>query len=221
MTALIGRIPVRGRVEDPVPFKLIVGRDNLAANGLTIPHLDGMIWSGTAVGDWTLSCVSGRLASVTFVFSDGTVRTVASDSGEAQLGWISDDRGMPCVSGERITNAASFLSKRIAITAAQAAAEAAAAAQTTTGVSAEGTGTSRVTGDIGPYVLGKSVAGGTEEISRWLLERERQSFDAVFVPPGVRLAVHVDQELHIDYDPSGRKLSHVTPIDPYRRARLD
>ena len=43
MTALIGRIPVKGRVEDPIPFKLIVGKDNLAANGLTIPHVAGMI----------------------------------------------------------------------------------------------------------------------------------------------------------------------------------
>ena len=221
MTALIGRIPVRGRVEDPVPFKVIVGKDNLAANGLTIPNLDGMIWSGTAVGDWTLSCVTGRLESVTFVFADGTVRTLANDQGGERLGWISDERGIPCVSGERITNAAAFISKRIALTAAEAAAEAAAAAQTTTRTSSEGTSTASVTGNLGRYVLGKSIAGGTEEISRWLLERERQSFDAVFVPSGSPLAIHVDQELHIDYDPRGRKLSHVTPTDPFRRPELD
>jgi len=65
MTALIGRVPVRGEVRDPMPFKLITGRDNLAANGLSVPGVHGMIWSGTAIGDWTLSCITGRLESVT------------------------------------------------------------------------------------------------------------------------------------------------------------
>ena len=59
MTALVGRVPVKGQVRDPMPFKVIAGKDNLAANGLTIPGVQGMIWSGTAIGDWTLSCVTG------------------------------------------------------------------------------------------------------------------------------------------------------------------
>ena len=37
-----------GEVRDPMPFKVITGRDNLAANGLTVPGVEGMIWSGTA-----------------------------------------------------------------------------------------------------------------------------------------------------------------------------
>jgi integrating conjugative element protein (TIGR03752 family) len=76
MTALVGRVPVQGQVRDPMPFKVITGADNLAANGLTVPGVQGMVWSGTAIGDWTLSCVTGRLDSVTFVFEDGTVRTL-------------------------------------------------------------------------------------------------------------------------------------------------
>ena len=70
---------VRDQVRDPMPFKVITGDDNLAANGLTVPGVQGMVWSGTAVGDWTLSCVTGRLESVTFVFDDGTIRTISSD----------------------------------------------------------------------------------------------------------------------------------------------
>jgi hypothetical protein len=35
MTALVGRVPVQGQVRDPMPFKVITGADNLAANGLT------------------------------------------------------------------------------------------------------------------------------------------------------------------------------------------
>jgi len=221
MTALVGRIPVQGTVQDPMPFKILVGGDNLAANGLTIPGIEGMVWSGTAVGDWTLSCVTGRLTSVTFVFQDGTIRTIASDQGGEPLGWISDERGIPCIAGERITNAPSFLAQRIGVTALQAGADAAAQAETTTTISDTGSGTSNVTGDVGTHVLGNTVSGGAAEIRRWLDERQAQSFDAVFVRPGEPIAVHVDRGLDIDHDPQGRKLNHAQNLDPYRRAHLD
>lgn len=221
MTALVGRIPVKGKVQDPMPFKLLVGADNLAANGITIPGVEGMVWSGTAVGDWTLSCVTGRLTSVTFVFQDGTIRTLSSNDKGEPLGWISDERGIPCITGERITNAPSFLTQRIGVTALQAGAEAAAQAETTTTVSDTGTGTTNVTGNIGAYTLGKTVSGGAAEIRKWLDERLAQSFDAVFVRPGIRVAVHVDRQLDIDHDPQGRKVSHAQSLDPHRRARLD
>ena len=229
MTALIGRIPIQGQVRDPMPFKVITGAENLAANGLTVPGVHGMVWSGTAVGDWTLACVTGRLESVTFVFDDGTIRTIASDGGqgqrdggsEAPLGWISDAQGIPCISGERKTNAAAFLSQQIGIRAIQAAAEAAAAAQTSSVVSNLGQVTDSVTGDAGPYVLGKTVAGGSDAIAAWLLERQSQSFDAVFVAAGTALAIHVDRELPIDFEPQGRKLDHARATTPARHARLD
>jgi len=228
MTALVGRVPVQGQVRDPMPFKVITGADNLAANGLTIPGVQGMVWSGTAIGDWTLSCVTGRLDSVTFVFEDGTIRTISSDdkgnqSGGANkaLGWISDEQGIPCVTGDRKTNAPAFLTQRIGMMAIQAAADAAANAQTTSIVSDAGSVSRSVTGDTGKFVLGKTIAGGSEEVSKWLLERQSQSFDAVFVPAGAHLAIHVDRELPIDLDTHGRKLTHETALDPTLRARLD
>lgn len=231
MTALVGRIPIQGQVRDPMPFKVITGSQNLAANGLTVPGVQGMIWSGTAVGDWTLSCVTGRLESVTFVFDDGTIRTISSDDrnatmsgqggGDAPLGWISDARGIPCLSGERKSNAVSFLSQRIGIKAIQAAADAAAAAETTTTVGNLGNVSGTVTGDVGAYVLGKTVSGGSDEIAKWLLERQSQSFDAVFVPAGVAVAIHVDRELTIDLDPQGRKLTHARTTDDTLPSPLD
>ena len=84
MTALVGRVPIQGQVRDPMPFKVITGAENLAANGLRVPGVQGMVWSGTAIGDWTLSCVTGRLDSVTFVFDDGTIRTLSSDDRQSQ-----------------------------------------------------------------------------------------------------------------------------------------
>ncbi|MEW8410591.1 MAG: TIGR03752 family integrating conjugative element protein [Candidatus Thiodiazotropha sp.] len=228
MTALVGRVPVQGQVRDPMPFKVITGADNLAANGLTVPGVQGMVWSGTAVGDWTLSCVTGRLDSVTFVFEDGTIRTISGDDrgnqaggAEKSLGWISDEQGIPCITGERKTNAPAFLSQRIGVMAIQAAAEAAANAETTSVMSNAGSVTSSVSGDTGHFVLGKTISGGSEEVSKWLLERQSQSFDAVFVPAGIRIAIHVDRELPIDFDTTGRKLTHETVLDPYRRTRLD
>jgi integrating conjugative element protein (TIGR03752 family) len=228
MTALVGRVPVQGQVRDPMPFKVITGADNLAANGLTVPGVQGMVWSGTAIGDWTLSCVTGRLDSVTFVFEDGTIRTLSSDdrgnqSGGAEkpLGWISDEQGIPCITGARKTNAPAFLTQRIGMMAIQEAAEAAANAETTSIVSDAGSVTRSVTGDTGRFVLGKTLSGGSEEVSKWLLERQSQSFDAVFVPAGTRIAIHVDRELLIDFDTTGRKLTHEHSIDPYRHTRLD
>ena len=227
MTALVGRIPLRGQVQDPMPFKIITGADNLAANGLTVPGVQGMIWSGTAVGDWTLSCVSGRLEAVTFVFDDGTIRTVASDDGQGQggrdepLGWISDAQGIPCISGTRKSNATAFLAQRIGVQAVQAAGDAAAAAESTSVITSSGGITGGVTGDVGAYVLGKTVAGGSEELAQWLLERQSQSFDAVFVPAGVAVAIHVDRAIPIDFEPQGRKLSHASPYSSDHSHTLD
>jgi integrating conjugative element protein (TIGR03752 family) len=225
MTALVGRVPIQGQVRDPMPFKVITGKENLAANGLRIPGIEGMIWSGTAIGDWTLSCVTGKLESVTFVFEDGTIQTLSSDdnqlggssgnsggNSERPLGWISDTRGIPCITGERKTNAPAFLTQRIGVMALEAAGEAAAQAETTTLINDSGSATSVVSGETGQYVLGKTLSGGSEEVAQWLRERQAQSFDAVFVPAGVELAIHVDHELPIDFHSNGRKLHHETNL---------
>jgi integrating conjugative element protein (TIGR03752 family) len=154
---------------------------------------------------------------VTFVFDDGTIRTLSTDDrehrdGDARrdLGWISDAHGVPCISGERKSNAAAFLTQRIGAKAVEAAAQAAAAAQTATVIRDSGGITSSVAGDKGDYVLGRTLADAGSEIAAWLSERQAQNFDAVFVPAGGELAIHVDRELTIDRDPHGRRLKHDT-----------
>ena len=91
-TALVGRIPIRGTVQDPFPFYVLVGAENLAANGLELPEVAGVIFRGTALGDWNLSCVRGRLLSATFVFRNGTIRTVRGNEQEP-LGELADEFG--------------------------------------------------------------------------------------------------------------------------------
>jgi integrating conjugative element protein (TIGR03752 family) len=79
MTSIIGRVPINGRVTDPMQFKALIGRDNLAANGWELPEdLAGMVVTGIAIGDMALSCSEGKVRSITFVFNDGSIRTVSS-----------------------------------------------------------------------------------------------------------------------------------------------
>ena len=232
-TALIGRVPVgeAARVTDPYFFKLTIGRDNLAANGHEIPELAYAVASGEAIGDWTLGCVAGDVTSLTFVFADGRIVTVpeAKDVSEGgggtravRLGGLSDDHGNPCVAGERITNAASYLGQSAAALTLGAAAEGLAAAQTRTyagGVA--GTTTTVVDGDLGRYAAGRGLSGAAQEVARWLRERQAQEFDAVYVAPGARVAVHVDEELRIDYDPAGRLVRHEDAATAGRHRGLD
>lgn len=220
MTAIIGRIPNSGAVNDPYPFKVLTGAENLASNGIEIPGLEGMVWQGTAVGDWGLGCVRGSLDQVTFTFEDGTIRTVnfeaaRRESGVQQsnklgdsLGWISDERGI-CVEGERITNAAPVLAARTGVAIFDAAAKALSRAETTTTLSQiTGAGQEYVTGDVARYAGFAGLGAGADDLKRWLDQRLNQIFDAVYAPPGQSLAIHTNVEIAIDYDPIGRKVDH-------------
>ena len=220
MTALVGRVPFGGQVTDPYSFKVIIGRENLMANGIELPDVAYSIASGKAVGDWTLGCVRGDLYSITFVFQDGTIRTVpkaqdiyegTASNRDVKIGELSDAFGNPCVVGERITNAYTYLAQRMGVVTASAAAEAAAASQTTQITSVDGSGTGVTTvvdGSTADYVLGRSIADGSMEVARWLDERQAQQFDAIYVPPGADVALHITEQIEIDYDPNGRKTNH-------------
>lgn len=240
MTALLGRIPLNDTVTDPYPFKVLIGKDNLAANGIDIPEMEGAVVSGTASGDWTLSCVRGQVNSITFIFTDGTVRTVPQPSanaanntnqGAAQnkvdttsgIGWISDENGIPCISGERKSNASTYLPTIFALEAAGAGGDVLTQNQQTTQTNGYGGTTSSLTGDAGKAVLGGAISGGMKETSDWVKQRYGQTFDAIYVPPGAHLAVHITRQLNIDYDENGRKVRYdfTVPGDIAARGGLD
>ncbi|HIE1973513.1 TPA: TIGR03752 family integrating conjugative element protein [Escherichia coli] len=220
MTALLGRVPVNGTVTDPYPFKILVGKDNLTANGIELPDVEGAVVSGTASGDWTLSCVRGQVNSITFVFADGTVRTLPSsdvngnsnaqaknDSGTGGIGWISDDDGIPCISGTRKSNASTYLPTIFALSAAGAAGDALSEGQYTSQNNINGI-TSTLTGSAGEAALGKALSGGMSEAADWVKQRYGQTFDAIYVPPGQTLAVHITRQLAIDYEDQGRRVRY-------------
>ncbi|HAV1899108.1 TPA: TIGR03752 family integrating conjugative element protein [Enterobacter hormaechei subsp. steigerwaltii] len=226
MTALLGRVPINGTVTDPYPFKVLIGKDNLTANGIELPDVEGAIVSGTASGDWTLSCVRGQVNSVTFVFSDGTVRTLPrpdtsnnaggqnnnaqakQDTGTSGgIGWISDENGIPCIGGERKSNASTYLPTIFGLSAAGAAGEAMSQGQYTTQNNVNGI-SATMTGDAGQAALGKAISGGMSETTDWIKQRYGMTFDAIYVPPGARLAVHITRQLAIDYEDKGRKVRY-------------
>jgi integrating conjugative element protein (TIGR03752 family) len=216
MTALIGRVPIDGTVHDPYPFKVLINADNLMANGIELPDLAGAVASGTASGDWTLSCVRGQIRSLTFVFQDGTIRTVSA-SGTASrdtsiqggLGWVSDPYGIPCVSGERHSNARQYLGSQTLITAAGAGA--ASLIKSDRGSAAVITSDGNVVGTVGltgQEAMGRILAAGVQDVSDWVNKLYGQAFAAIYVQPGARVAVHIEQPLTIDYDTQGRRVHH-------------
>ena len=227
MTSIIGRVPIDGRVNDPMQFKAVIGRDNLAANGFELPpDIAGMIVTGVAIGDMALSCSEGKIRSATFVFNDGAIRTVSSrrasggiggggsitsgggSSTGTDLGFISDLHGNPCIPGKFVTNAPAYLTDIIGLSALGVAGQAYADAQRTTRTNYDGSTNSTVTGSVGDYALGQAVAGGTNEVTKWMLQRLKNSFDAVVTPSGQQLVVHLDREIRIDKAQNPRRLIH-------------
>jgi hypothetical protein len=233
MTALVGRIPVKGVVTDPYPFKIVISDDNLAANGLRIPHLLQMIVSGYCEGDLNLVSVRGWITSLTFVFDDGTISSTTSNDNDIgnftksnSLGYLSDKYGNPFIRGMLITNAPAYLSGSVAIDAGVGAANAYAQTQTTNSNSLLGS-TMAVTGSQGKFVAGQAMSNAANGVQQWWHDREEQSFDAIYVSPAdvkgsyVEIAVNFAKEIHIDYDPKGRKLNYAHNYDPHVRHQLD
>ena len=235
MTALVGRIPVKGVVTDPYPFKLVFSDDTLAANGLRVPNLRQMIVSGYTEGDLNLVSVRGWVTSLTFVFNDGTISTTTSNENnigkftkDDALGYLSDKYGNPFIRGKLITNAPTYLSMDVALGAAQGAASAYAQSQTTTNSTLVGTATSTVTGSPGAYVAGQAANNAANQVQQWWHDREQQSFDAVYVPTvdektqePIFIAVNFAKEIRIDYDPQGRKILYTRTRDASVTPNLD
>ncbi|WP_428942905.1 TIGR03752 family integrating conjugative element protein [Xanthomonas oryzae pv. oryzicola] len=240
MTALIGRVPIDGTVNDPYPFKVLIGPDNLTANGIDLPEVAGAVMSGTASGDWTLSCVRGQIRSMTFVFRDGTIRTLpesnepggagkvnadnAADGKDSAilggLGWISDPHGIPCVSGVRRSNAQQYLGSQALVTAAGAgAASLIKSGSGNVAVVSNGSGALGTMGISGNEAMGRILAGGVQDMSQWVNKLYGQAFAAVYVPPGAKVAIHLEQPLQIDRDIHGRKVNHT--LGGFRATDLD
>lgn len=232
MTAMIGRVPVGGRVQDPFPVKFILGDDNLATNGLSIPGLKGIVFEGVATGNWNLSCVSVELTGATFTFHDGRVQHLpnmdkteyegkqegqletspfasgkSKGAGGDPIGYISSPQGVPCIGGERVTDAPQQLATVGLLGMAKSYFDAKAAAETTTTNSAVGMN-SAVTGDKMKFAMGATEAGAAQTVIDFYKTHTRDSFDAIVVNPGAEVALHITRDLYVDYNTNSRKLAY-------------
>ena len=212
VTHLIGRIPRDGNVGDAAPFKVLIGAENLSANGFSVPGLKGMIMSGSVFGDSTLSCVRGDIYSATYIFEDGRGIVFPKNSKGGRrnkdnaIGWISDEFGSPCIPGKYISNKKSQLKNKILAQMAAGAASSFAESQVTVLTNDKG-GTKRVmTGSAGKHALGTALSSGTNELVNYLQANDFDYWDAVVIPSGKRVAVHIDTTLELDNSSLLRKV---------------
>ena len=215
MTALIGRVPLGGNVTNPIPFKVVTGRKALLANGFELPEIAEAVWYGFATGDATLQCVSGKIESVTFIFNDGTIQTVGDEgfSSGLGLGWISNNQGVQCIPGTVVSNAPKIMSQLFAAGTATGFANATSQSQLTTSANTVGL-SQTLTGDAFDFALGRGFGAGFSEWAAYIRERAKDQFDAVVVQPGAELAIHIQKEIQIDYNVSGRKVRYDTTKQP-------
>ncbi|WP_428775695.1 TIGR03752 family integrating conjugative element protein [Vibrio sp.] len=211
MSAILGRVPVDNALSNPFRFKVLIGGENLAANGHYIPNLQEMTAQGYAEGDFTLECARGTIDTMTFVFNDGTIRTVKSTgSGDGQtsgLGWISDKYGVPCISGQYITNFPEFVRTQGALTGLGSLASSLATAASSKSTNADGV-TVSVVNDAVQKAAGEGFADGATEMTKWYAERQKSAFDVVYVRTGESVVLNIEEPVLIDYDPEGRKIFH-------------
>lgn len=231
MTALMGRIPMNGQVTDPYPFSMIVGKENLLANGFTLPDVQGAIVTGTVTGDWSLSCVRGVVESIDFIRADGTIVSFPEqedtiDSGfdgtsvkTGDLGFLADPNGNPCLTGERISNAPEYLTTQGLLDATSAAANAVAISQQTISVDGS-TSTSAMTGNAAKNAAAESAAALTGTVSEFIQARMGASFDIIYTPPGTKASIHLRkpvtlrapaEPVRVRYDTTSQGASYALP----------
>ena len=218
VTHMIGRVPIKGDVTDPAPFKVVLGHDNLAANGHNIPGIEGMFMEGHVWGDATLSCVRAYVERASFVFKDGRIVNYPEKKGKKNkkggstesIGYLTDDYGSTCIPGKYITNAPRTLSARFLADLATGAADAYSNKETTSVVSSTGGVTTAITGNDGKYVMGQAIASGAHGVSDYIRNRNLDIWDSVLVRAGMKVAVHLQEEIPINYSKDARKISYLS-----------
>lgn len=230
MTALIGTVPLGGKVNDPFPAKFIVGEENLATNGLRIPGLKGIIFEGIVRGNWNLSCAAVSLTKATYTFTDGRVHHMgyeqeqggsgskagksqspfAEGEASASIGYVTNPQGIPCIPGKRVTDAHKQMFTMGLLGAAASHFEAKAAAETTTTDNPLGGGSTSVTGNKSAFINNQTYSDTIAAATDFYSKRMRDSFDAIYVDPSAKVSLNITQDLYIDYHGDARKLAYST-----------
>ena len=224
LTALVGRVYVdESEITNPFEFKLVLGRDNVAANGQELPsEIEGMFFEGFATGDRLLSCVRGVITTASFLFRDGTVvPAYIGDPGSrpendaypaGRIGYITDPRGN-CIPGQFVSDAPKWLAANAVLAGAQGYAQALRQQEIETASVIDGSGVTVVenfAGEAGRFAGASALVGGIDVVNEYAEQRLDEIFEAVYVPPGHPVVVHLQQEIRIDRVPDARQVTYPT-----------
>ena len=218
LTALVGRVPRGGAVQDPWPFLAVSGRDNLSANNARLPELQGVLWRGVVHGDATLECASASIRSLVYVFPDGVFHAAAAPDGEG-FGYLADRAGNPCLAGALHSTAAEDLHRGLLAGMVAGAGGAFAQEQLATRATAAGE-TTRVEGDAFRYLLGQTVQGAAGSYAE-LLAQASDAWEAVVVPAGQEVDLHITAAIPVVHDPARRVRADRAPAPAAASGGLD
>lgn len=225
MTNIIAEVPVMGKLVEPaMPFKAIIGKKDLfASNGMKLPEdLGGIVVSGYSVGNMSLSCARMYVTQVLFTFQDGSF-TVYPENNKLNgseiypkdaLGYLSDQYGNVCLTGQYITDAPKVIASLTAFGGAAGFGQYTAQSQTTTYSDADSSSTS-MTGDAFKYGMGNAIGTGSDTALKWYTQRVGDIFDAVYLPKMAndgksmrQLVFNATQTIPIDTSDKTRKLQY-------------
>lgn len=213
ITPLIARVPFAGNVNDPFKFQLELGAENLAANGHSIPGVHKALVAGIATGVREQSCARGKITAMTFIFEDGRIHTVEASSGDGTsggLGYLADSSGKPCISGQYINNAGSYLTGRSFAAFLSGLANAYSASKVERVQNANGTISSYVTGNAYEFAAAQGISGTADEIANYVRERALDAFDVIYVPQAANVQIFLEKQINIDYDLNARKTNYLS-----------
>lgn len=213
MTPLIGRIPFQQNVNNPFKFQLVLGKENLAANGHKIPGVAKMLASGYVVGNREQSCVRGSINVLTFIFEDGRISTI----GDARntdpyngLGYLADAWGKPCIRGEYINNGSDYLKSRSLAAFLSGLANAYGQAQFKYERDGSGATMAVLDGNAYQFAAAQGIGSTAEEIASYVRDRAIDAFDVVYVPQAQKVQIFIEEQVEIDYDKDARKISYLS-----------
>ena len=198
LTATIGRLPVRGQLNEPWPVKVISTMEGYAANGYAVDTAQ-MIWDGKAFGDANFECVRVILTRATAVLPGAVISFVEAADSEKGLGYLSNAWGQPCLKGKLVSNAAKQMTAEAILGIAQGIGEGYADTQRTRTVSPEGNTVESITGEEARVLIGQGFAKSVGNVRNYLASRY-DIWDAIYVPPEQEVVINVDQPLEFIYD---------------------
>lgn len=210
LSTLIGRVPKQGNVFEPFNFFIQTGSENWTSQDHQIPFLERAIWRGVATGDKDLQCIRGALTSVTFVFSDETIQTVSGSRAEP-LAELVTTTGSNCIPGQYVSNTRKYLAAYGLGGALAGLGDGIAGNETLTSLTEGGRIISAVNGSTGNFLAGRALSASANKAAKIIDDEYESSFASVVLQAGVDVNMMALEQINIDHDAAGRKVSYLDP----------